>query len=787
MKRNILTAARFFAATLLLVLVGTQCMQDEFEGRIPVFTGEIVGQDGSTKTLLDDSWKVNWVEGDQVAINGVTYKAIPQSDAKKASFTKESGDDPTSPYTAYYPASIYNGGTPTLPATQTYESGKISNVPMCAYNQSSTSLKFYNICGVVQLTLKGTQTVKKIEVTETSSDKKAICGDFEVESNVAKIKNTVEAASHNKITLDCGSGVALNSTDGVKFWIAIPAGTYTLNFKVIGESEGQYYEKTTTDGAAEVQASNIYTFVWEDKIKSEVTITNPTEDGCSFTVKQGDTSISNGDMVEPGQTITLAASPKDGYMLDKWTVAKTDAPTTTVTVTDNAFMMPDYPVTISASFKPASYSLSEGAHENGTIVITDGSGSITSADFGATVTITATASEGYKFSAWELTGVTLEDAKKSTSPTTFTMPAKNVTVGATFVKESYTVKAGTHTNGHITIAGGSQDADATAEYQSSVSLSATAETGYDFLSWDIYKTDETGTKVTLSSAATTNSNSFTMPAYGVTVDATFTQHNYTLTKNSATGGSYTAKIGDTEASTGHYNETVSLKATAETGYAFDKWTVTGASVASETAAETTFTIGTSDVAITPSFKLIDYDITKTATPEGYGSVETQKNSTDADKANYNDEITVVPTANDTYELDKVEWKAESATGYTDITTDKKFTMPAEKVEVKATFKKMSYTVTWTAPSTGGSVKVEDGTTQISTGTKVQWDNTVKVTATPNNGYTIKTISWTEGSTKTYITPSSGTSATFTMPTSDVTVTVEFAPATGTQMDDGGLL
>ena len=69
------------------------------------------------------------------------------------------------------------------------------------------------------------------------------------------------------------------------------------------------------------------------------------------------------------------------------------------------------------------------------------------------------------------------------------------------------------------------------------------------------------------------------------------------------GGSFTVKVGGTTVENGaelDEGTTVTLTATAATGYTFSGWTVTGATVSGNTATET-FTVGTSDVNITASF------------------------------------------------------------------------------------------------------------------------------------------------------------------------------------------
>ncbi len=55
-----------------------------------------------------------------------------------------------------------------------------------------------------------------------------------------------------------------------------------------------------------------------------------------------------------GNTVNLTATPASGYNLETWIVYKTGDVNTTITVNNNSFTMPNYPVTVSAIFsKPA--------------------------------------------------------------------------------------------------------------------------------------------------------------------------------------------------------------------------------------------------------------------------------------------------------------------------------------------------------------------------------------------------------------------------------------------------
>ena len=124
----------------------------------------------------------------------------------------------------------------------------------------------------------------------------------------------------------------------------------------------------------------------------------------------------------------------------------------------------------------------------------------------ATVTLTATPETGYCLSSWNV-----RDASNNSITVTnnqFTMPESDVTVTATFVR-GLNVTLAPATNGTIS-------ADPTCALQgTTINLTATPATGYVFDSWVVYKTGDASTTVNVSG------NSFTMPAYDVTVVGIF--------------------------------------------------------------------------------------------------------------------------------------------------------------------------------------------------------------------------------------------------------------------------
>ena len=137
---------------------------------------------------------------------------------------------------------------------------------------------------------------------------------------------------------------------------------------------------------------------------------------------------------EGNATITLTATQNEGYQFEEFTV--TDKEGNPVTVTGDTFIMPASNVTVSASFKKQSYTLTINQPEGGSISAKVGDTEVTSnsqeVEFEKTVTLTATASDGYEFSGWNITDGSGKEVEIENNA--FTMPASNVTVSATFSK-----------------------------------------------------------------------------------------------------------------------------------------------------------------------------------------------------------------------------------------------------------------------------------------------------------------------------------------------------------------
>lgn len=149
------------------------------------------------------------------------------------------------------------------------------------------------------------------------------------------------------------------------------------------------------------------------------------------------TGLSHGSVSGPataseGSTVSITATPNAGYQVSSYNVYKTGSPSTTVTVSSNGtFTMPGYAVTVSASFvqNTTQYHIALGTVNHGSI-----STSAQNALSGTNITLTATAATGYQLHSWYVFKTGDMNTTVAVSGNSFTMPAFDVTVMATFTQ-----------------------------------------------------------------------------------------------------------------------------------------------------------------------------------------------------------------------------------------------------------------------------------------------------------------------------------------------------------------
>ena len=348
--------------------------------------------------------------------------------------------------------------------------------------------------------------------------------------------------------------------------------------------------------------------------------------------------------VRVGTELVATAPEKDGYTFTGWEVAglPTDVDTTKATI---SFTMPANKVTLKAQYKKNTYTLTvDGVDEQ--------------RDFEENVTVTAQPVEGKTFTGWEVTGLPTDvDTTKATI--SFTMPANNVTLKAQYTENAPKTYKLDVTDAKVTLKDGGDVADLTAVRVGTELVATAAEKdGYTFTGWEVtgLPADVDTTKATIS---------FTMPANKVTLKAQYKKNTYTLTVDGV----------DEQRD---FEENVTVTAQPVEGKTFTGWEVTGLPADVDTTKATiSFTMPANKVTLKAQYKKNTYTLTVDGVDE---QRDFEENVT----------VTAQPVEGKTF----TGWEVTGLPADVDTTKATiSFTMPANKVTLKAQYKKNTYTLT----------------------------------------------------------------------------------------------
>jgi uncharacterized repeat protein (TIGR02543 family) len=394
--------------------------------------------------------------------------------------------------------------------------------------------------------------------------------------------------------------------------------------------------------------------------------------------------------VDSGAARAITATANTGYRFVNWTVASGTATvtnpndsSTTVRLSSNA--------TVRANFVKT-FTLSATTTVGGTISRNPDQ---TLYDSNTTVTLTANAQSGYRFTGW--TG----DTATSANPMTVRFN-KNKSVTANFIK-TFTLTRNA-VNGSISANPASSPYDS----GTSVELTATPSTGFQF---DYWSDDLTGS---------TNPKNITMNS-DKKVTANFTLKTYSLTINQGTGGS-TDPFGTITVSHG---VSTNISATPDANYHFVRWTRSNANATfgDSTLASTTVSL-TGAATITANFALNTYTVTVTAGANG------NVTPSGAQTVDHGATLNVTATSNPGYHF--VEWTVNGiGITMTDSDSTGAFTVTGPG-SVTATFAVNEYAVIVAAGSNGGVTP--SGTRSVNHG------SALTVIANPDPGYHF--VNWT---------------------------------------------
>ena len=350
---------------------------------------------------------------------------------------------------------------------------------------------------------------------------------------------------------------------------------------------------TVTDNKFTMPAANVVVNATFKPVTYNITVA-PTEHG----------TVTAPESAAYGSEVTVSVAPEEAYELE--TLTYTVEGGQPVPIENGKFTMPGGNVTITATFKPATYTITVAPTEHGTVTAPE------SAAYGTEVNVTVTPDQGYEIDELYYTydaGGSVPDPIFRIENGKFVMPGTNVTIVATFKAQVFNIATSVYPGdeaGTITVA-------SSAAFGSEVEVTATPAAGYTLK--QLYYTYDVGGSVPDPIFEIENGK-FTMPGTDITVVAKFEQvTKYNITVLESENGSVAAD--KTAAAEG---EKVTLTITPAEGYELESLTVMNGETAVEVAADNTFTMPAGNVVVSATFKEIEHIYSVTGEPAGlFGS------------------------------------------------------------------------------------------------------------------------------------------------------------------------
>ena len=231
---------RLLTLLAVVAMLMTSCQQFE-EGnllvksraRFAAYTEE------ASRTTMGDNYSVVWSERDTIVMFGVTdtelydlgtYTLVEGAGTTNGVFEGELNREYAN-YYAFYPVSMFKTA---------YLSGKFKIKlpydgifternfvdganPMIACGDKDSGLQFRNICGILELKIKGDGTISGIVISDSSSVR-AVAGEFDVDAVTAEIVSCTNGST--SLSAELATPIELSNTEARSIYVILPPGEY---------------------------------------------------------------------------------------------------------------------------------------------------------------------------------------------------------------------------------------------------------------------------------------------------------------------------------------------------------------------------------------------------------------------------------------------------------------------------------------------------------------------------------------------------------------------------------
>ncbi len=432
--------------------------------------------------------------------------------------------------------------------------------------------------------------------------------------------------------------------------------------------------------------------------KKSITLTIPTFDNGSITVKAGENNLESGASVEYGSELTLSAEPAEGYELAYFTVNGERIEGNTIVYKEG--------MTFGAVFTLKSFEVTFAGNENGSLTVKAGETALESGakvEYGTELTLSAEPVEGYELDHFTNGGEAIEGN---------TITVKDaLDLGVVFALKSFEVTFADDEHGTMTVMNGENaiESGAKVEYGTVLTLSATAAEGYKLDHFTVGDEAIEGNTVTVKEA--------------LNLRVVFALESYEVTFTNDEHGTMTVMNGENAIESGakvDYGTVLTLSATAAEGYELAAFTVDGVAIEGNTVTVK----GEMALGVTFAKK----SITLTIPTYENGSLTVKAGETTLENGatvEYGTEITLEATPAEGYDFAYFTVNGEAIEGNT--------VSYKEGMTFGAVFTLKSFAITL-ADVENGTLTVKNGETAIESGFKVDYGTVLTLEATPADEY-----------------------------------------------------
>ena len=176
---------------MLLLFIQTGCQHDEYSdystskgshSLVATIEGEATAAD--TRTAVDNSGRVTWIESDELGVFGTqTQNALFKSTGQGSSVTftgslDSKGEEAQWAYYPYDKEAILTGNTLIFELRDHYEYSGTSYAPMLARKSADDKFQFHHLCGLLKITLGGgiPTNADKLVISSVGDDAPSLAG-----------------------------------------------------------------------------------------------------------------------------------------------------------------------------------------------------------------------------------------------------------------------------------------------------------------------------------------------------------------------------------------------------------------------------------------------------------------------------------------------------------------------------------------------------------------------------------------------------------------------------------